>query len=160
MRHRVPVLPVFLRVMWLSLNGSLAPGQIALGVLFAGLVTLAVAALRPVSAWPRRFDVAVRLFFVVLVDVVRSNIAVGSVILGASRRQPHVGFMKIPLELRDPHGLAVLAMIITACPGSVWAGHDRESNVLTLHILDLQDEAAWIRTVKQRYERPLMEIFG
>jgi len=160
MRGRVPVLPVFLLVMWLALNGSFAPAQIALGVLFAGLVTLAVSALRPVSAWPRRFDVAVRLFVVVLVDVIRSNIAVGRIILGASKRQPHVGFVKIPLELRDPHGLAVLAMIVTACPGSVWAGHDTESNVLTLHILDLQDEVTWIRTVKQRYERPLMEIFG
>ncbi|HLR13383.1 MAG TPA: Na+/H+ antiporter subunit E, partial [Burkholderiaceae bacterium] len=34
-----------------------------------------------------------------------------------------------------------------------------EDNVLTLHVLDLKDEDAWRRTVQQRYEKPLMEIF-
>ena len=75
------------------------------------------------------------------------------------RQQPKIGFLQIPLEMRDPHGLAMLAVIITATPGTVWAGHDPADNVLTLHVLDLQDEAAWLQTIKQRYERPLMEIF-
>jgi multicomponent K+:H+ antiporter subunit E len=41
----------------------------------------------------------------------------------------------------------------------VWVDLDRNQGNLTLHILDLQDEAEWIQTIKQRYERPLMEIF-
>jgi multicomponent K+:H+ antiporter subunit E len=53
----------------------------------------------------------------------------------------------------------MLSIIITGTPGTVWAGHDPVGNILTLHVLDLQDEDAWIRTVKDRYERPLMEIF-
>lgn len=159
MKKAWSILPLVLFVMWLSLNGSASPGQIALGALFAGLITLATPALRPVRAWPRRPGVALRLLFLVLVDIIRSNIAVGAVILGASRRQPHIAFMKIPLEMRDPHGLAVLSMIVTACPGTVWAGYDRDKNVLTLHVLDLIDEATWVRTIKQRYETRLMEIF-
>ena len=69
------------------------------------------------------------------------------------------GVMKIQLDMRAPHGLAMLSIIVTATPGTVWAGHDAERNVLTLHVLDLQDEAAWVHTIKHRYERPLMEIF-
>lgn len=158
-RPLIPVLPVFLLAMWLLLNDSAAPGHIALGIVFALLITAAVAKLRPLPAWPRRLHVAVGLIARVLVDIVRSNLAVGRIILGASRRQPTIGFVKIPLDMRDPHGLAMLAVIITGTPGTVWAGHDAESNVLTLHVLDLKDEAAWVRTVKQRYERPLMDIF-
>ena len=155
----VPLMPVVLLLAWLLLNDSLSPGHLALGMGFGVLVTLAVARLRPLAARPRRLQVALGLAGRVLVDVVRSNLAVGSVILGASKRQPQVGFMKIPLEMRDPHGLAMLAMIVTATPGTVWAGHDADSNVLTLHVLDLIDEAAWMHTIKDRYERPLMEIF-
>ena len=79
--------------------------------------------------------------------------------LGAPHRQPRIGFLDIPLDLRDPHALATLAMIVTATPGTVWAGHDQANNILTLHILDLQNESAWIHTIKERYERPLREIF-
>jgi multicomponent K+:H+ antiporter subunit E len=96
----------------------------------------------------------------VLIDIVRSNIGVGRIILGFARgRAIHSGYLDIPLELRDPHGLAVLATIITSTPGTVWVGHDPERRVLTLHILDLEDGASWIRLIKDRYERPLLGIF-
>lgn len=156
---RVPLLPVVLALLWLLLNDSLSAGQVLLGIVFAGLVTLAARPLRPLPAWPRRLPVAIGLIWHVFIDIVHSNIGVGRVILGATRRQPTIGFVKIPLDLRDPHGLAMLSVIITGTPGTVWAGHDPAANVLTLHVLDLQDEAAWVRTIKHRYERPLMEIF-
>ncbi len=158
-RPLIPLLPVFLLLTWLLLNDSVAPGQVVLGAVFAVLITAGVARLRPLPAWPHRLYVAIGLIWHVFVDIVRSNLAVGRIIIGASRRQPTIGFMRIPLDLRDPHGLAMLAVIVTGTPGTVWAGHDAEHNVLTLHVLDLKDEAAWVRTIKQRYERPLMEIF-
>ncbi len=50
-------------------------------------------------------------------------------------------------------------MIVTATPGTVWAGLTAAEDELTLHVLDLEDEAGLIRTIKQRYEEPLMRIF-
>lgn len=158
-RPLIPLMPVFLLLTWLLLNDSVAPGQVVLGAVFAVLIIVAVARLRPLPAWPHRLYVAIGLIWHVFVDIVRSNLAVGRIILGASRRQPTIGFMQIPLDLRDPHGLAMLAVIVTGTPGTVWAGHDAEHNVLTLHVLDLKDEGTWVRTIKDRYERPLMEIF-
>lgn len=151
----VPLLLAF----WLLLNQSLAPGHWLLGLLFAVVVAALAKRLRPLGARPKRPLLAVQLLWHVFCDIVRSNIAVSSIILGAPHRQPRIGFLDIPLDLRDPHGLATLAMIVTATPGTVWAGHDQANNILTLHILDLQDEHVWIHTIKERYERPLREIF-
>lgn len=156
---RIPLLPVSLALVWLLANDSLAPGHILLALVFAVILTLASRPLRPLPAWPRRLYVAIGLIWHVFLDIVRSNIAVGSIILGAARRQPNAEFIDIPLRMRDPHGLAMLTIIITGTPGTVWAGHDPESNVLTLHVLDLLDAEAWVRIVQDRYERPLMEIF-
>ncbi len=50
-------------------------------------------------------------------------------------------------------------IIVTSTPGTVWAGLSPAGDALTLHVLDLKDEAEWIRLIKQRYERPLMRIF-
>lgn len=155
----VPLLPVVLALVWLLLNDSLSPGHVLLGIAFGLFVSAAVLPLRPLPAWPHRLHVALGLCWHVFLDIVRSNIGVGRVILGAARRQPTIGFLKVPLELRDPHGLAMLSVIVTGTPGTVWSGLDPQTNVLTLHILDLQDEDAWIRTIKDRYERPLREIF-
>jgi multicomponent K+:H+ antiporter subunit E len=99
------------------------------------------------------------LLWLVLVDIVRSNLAVLRIALRPSARGRVAGFLSIPLELRDPRGLAVLAGIVTATPGTSWAHYEAEANVLTLHVLDLVDEETWVRQFKDRYERRLMEIF-
>jgi multicomponent K+:H+ antiporter subunit E len=36
---------------------------------------------------------------------------------------------------------------------------DPAKGLLMIHVLDLIDEDEWVRKIKGRYERPLMEIF-
>jgi multicomponent K+:H+ antiporter subunit E len=85
--------------------------------------------------------------------------AVARIVLGLRRGERTAGFLTLPLELRDPRGLAVLACIITATPGTSWARYDAAGNAVTIHVLDLTDEARWVREFKARYERRLLEIF-
>jgi multicomponent K+:H+ antiporter subunit E len=152
-----PVMVVVLAALWLVLNQSLAPGHVVLGVLLALVLTWAASTLRPLHARIRRLDIAARLILVVFKDIVLNNLHVARIVLGPRAPRIRSGFVRIPLELRDPHGLAVLAVIVTATPGTVWAG--LSDGVLTLHVLDLADERAVVDVIKQRYERPLMRIF-
>ena len=151
-------LPVFLFVLWLVLNESLSAGQIALGVALALWFTWAASRLRPLRAKPRRLWKVIPLLLHVTVDVIKSNIAVAKLILNPRRNDFSPGFIKIPLTMRDPHGLAMLACIVTYTPGTVWVDLT-DDHSLKLHVLDLQHEGDWIRLVQDRYERPLMEIF-
>lgn len=149
-----------LLVLWLLLNNTAAIGQIVLGTVLGMVLVAAAAPLRPLRPHLRRPAVVVRLCFSVLIDIVQSNFAVARIILGLVRsREVRSGSMAIPLELRDPHALAVLAMIITSTPGTVWQGLSADRRELTIHVLDLVDEAHWVRKIKQRYERPLRDIF-
>jgi multicomponent K+:H+ antiporter subunit E len=159
--NRFPsLLAVALFIMWLLLNNSVAPGHLLLGAALAFFIARASHRMRPLQPRVRRVHRAIPLAGAVLLDIVRSNIAVARIVLGVTgSRKPTPGFIGVPLELRDPHGLAILAMILTATPGTVWVDLNADSSKLTLHVLDLQDEVQWVRTIKQRYERPLMEIF-
>jgi len=159
LRAVLSLFTLFLLGLWLLLGDTLAPRQWLLGLLLALLVLLFSANGRLEHARPRRAWAALVLLAHVLIDIVHSNFAVAGIVLRARRQPPDSGMMQIPLELRDPHGLAMLACIITATPGTVWAGLSADGAVLTLHVLDLHDEQAWIRTIKQRYEQPLREIF-
>lgn len=152
-----PLLSAVLLAMWLLLNESVAAGDVVLGALLAIGAGLALSVLQaPLelrSPW-----VACELIALVLVDVVRSNIAVTRIVLSPGRART-AGFVTIPLELRSPAGLAALACIITATPGTAWARFDSGSGAVTIHVLDLIDEEVWRSTVKERYERRLLEIF-
>jgi multicomponent K+:H+ antiporter subunit E len=155
-----PTLVLGLTALWLILQQSLAAGQLILGATLALLAAWASSELRPLRARLRRLDLAAALVLVVFTEIVRSNIHVGRIVLGlVPDREVRSGFVKIPLELRDPHGLAALATIVTATPGTVWAGLSPDGGFLTLHILDVEDEQKWIGYIKNRFERPLMRIF-
>lgn len=161
MRWRPPfaLLTAALLVMWLLLNGSVTPGSIILGGVLALGASWALLALDPPKARLRRPLAALRLALVVLVEIVRSNNAVARIILHTGARDRRSGFVPIPLDMRDPYGLATLACIITATPGTIWVEYDSARSTLLLHVLDLIDEEAWVRIIKDRYERRLMEIF-
>lgn len=155
-----PIASAGLLVLWLLLNQALSPGHILLGSVVALVGGWALSALGPPRTRPRRPGAIVRLAALVFADIVRSNIAVARIILGLQRSSRTSGFVEIPLELRDPHGLATLACIITSTPGTLWVDFDEPRGVLTIHVLDLVDETEWVRTIKGRYERLLLEIFG
>ena len=153
-----PVLGIFLFFIWMALGDAITPGRTLLGIVIAIVGTWLMAALRLDEPTMRKPMAAVRLFVAVSIDVIRSNIAVARII-GRPGRPQTSGFLVIPLEMRDPTALAILAGIITATPGTIWVSFDPRVGTLVLHILDLVDEAEWIRVIQGRYERMLMAVF-
>ena len=152
-----PLLSAVLLAAWLLLNESVAAGDVVLGALLAVGAGLAFSVLQAPQKL-RSPRAAGELIALVFADVVRSNIAVTRIVLSPGRART-AGFVTIPLELRNPAGLAALACIITATPGTAWARFDSASGTVTIHVLDLIDEDVWRSTVKERYERRLLEIF-
>ena len=159
-----PVLAATLGLMWLLLNMSVAPGTIILGAILgvgtSHLLTPLIAS--PDSApspRPRKPRVILKLCWTVLVEIVRSNYAVAKIVFGARAANRRSGFVRIPMNMRNPYGLTALAIIITATPGTVWVEYQSRDNSILLHVLDLIDEDEWIHIIRQRYEAPLMEIF-
>lgn len=161
MRRRLPypLLALCLFVMWLLLTQSFSPGQVLLGAIVAFLATHAMAALRPERSGLGAPRAILKLAGIVAVDIIRSNFAVAAIVL--FRREERVaGFVRLPLALRSRHGLTLLALIITATPGTIWVQFDRGRGILLVHVLDLVDEEEWVDLIKRRYEALLLEIFG
>ncbi|AZI35558.1 K(+)/H(+) antiporter subunit E [Caenibius tardaugens NBRC 16725] len=154
-----PMLSASLLLMWVLLTQSSSVGQLLLGSavsLFSGQV---MSALRPGRVKIRSLRPLPKLLGLVIVDIIRSNLAVAKIILlpGGKRIS---GFVTLPLDMRNEHGLAVLAVIITATPGTMWVQYDRAKQTLLVHVLDNVDEDAWIALIKGRYEALLVEMFG
>lgn len=155
-----PVLAVAIVAMWLLLKQSVSIGALLLGgiLALAAMAVLVTLALPPVRI--RRIRAAVNLFAFVLAEVIRSNNAVARLILTRKRRERRAQFVRVALETRNPYALAGLACILTATPGTVWVDYDSSDGTVLIHVLDLIDEEAWVRIVKDVYEERLLEIFG
>lgn len=153
-----PLLSLVLALLWPVLNQSWSLGQVLLGSLLAVVVPWFTEPWRESRPVLRRPAIAVRLALVVLKDIVTSNIDVARLILGReSNIRP--AFVWLPLSITDPHGIVVLAGVITMTPGTLSAELAEDRKHLLLHAFNVDDERALIETIKARYEAPLMEIF-
>lgn len=154
-----PLLSLALLAIWLVLNRDYSLGQVLLGALVATLVPRMTQSLRPTPVRIRHLGVAFRLFMQVGWDVLVWNCRVLRGTLASRDKLPRGGFVTVPLDLRDPNGLAVLAAIMCVIPGTIWSEIALDRSALLVHIFDLADAQDEITLIKTRYERPLMEIF-
>lgn len=153
-----PWIAVLLLAAWLLLQQSLALPTFVLGILLALGLSWVLAKLGLPRVRVRAPGTLAWLSVRVFGDIIRSNIAVATLVI-SGRQRGASGFVAIPLEITSPYALAMLACIITATPGTIWVSHDSERRLLVIHVLDLLDEGTWIRNIKRRYERPLLKIF-
>ena len=152
-----PWLTVLLALSWLLLQHTLAPFHLISAVLIGLVVPRLLRGFLP-AAQPVRFLPAVRLLGVVLWDIVTSNITVARLVLGPMSR-PHPAWFKVPLELRHPTAISLLANIITTTPGTVSCTIDEPGRYILVHALDCSDPAQMAADIKARYECPLLAIF-
>ena len=154
-----PVLSILLFIAWLLLSADLSLAHIVLAAILAWAIPYVcrsfLAGLPAVkSPWA-----ALRLLFVVTYDIVVANVVVARLILGSPKKLRPL-FVEMPITLTQPMSISLLASIITMTPGTVSAELTDDNRVLIIHALDCADPSALIADIQNRYEKPLMEIFG
>lgn len=153
-----PLLAFSLVIMWMLLN-SFSIGHLVLGSIVAVFASWAMASLRPAKPRLPRWYLLPKLVGIVLYDIVRSNIAVATIIFEGGGHERKSGFMVIQIDLKDKTALAVLAVVLTSTPGTAWLEYNSAQGTVLIHVLDLVDESVWRDLIKNRYEKLLMEIF-
>ncbi|KQP14974.1 Na+/H+ antiporter subunit E [Pseudorhodoferax sp. Leaf267] len=161
MKRLIPSPPLSgtLLIVWVLLHQSLHATTLLSGAILAIVVPLLTRSLRPATVRMRRPVVALRLAGDAIVDMLVSALNVARLVLTRRNARLNGYFVQIPLELRDPNGLAVLAMIMCLTPGTAWGELSFDRSTLLIHVFDLVDEEEFVARLKQRYERPLLEIF-
>ncbi len=153
-----PILSVIVALTWMALAQSTATSTLIFAVLLAIIIPKFVADF--VVATPHiRWHLAIKLFAVVLWDIVLSNFKVAKLILGSSNSlQPK--WIRVPLASEHEQVNSLLAMIITTTPGTVSAGIDMEHGDILVHCLNNEQPEQEIIDIKARYEQPLLAIFS
>ncbi len=154
-----PVLSFLLFVVWLLLVAEVSAAHVLLALFLAwGIPMLCRPFLKDLPPVRHAFA-ALRLVALVTYDIVLANIAVARLILGPTARLNPV-FVHVPLTLTQPMSISLLASIITMTPGTVSSDLSQDNKVLIVHALDCSDPEALVADIQQRYEKPLLEIFG
>ena len=154
-----PFLTILLAAVWILLQNELSAGMLVFGLILGIVIPILTARWwtdRPQGIRPLRM-----LAYVLLViwDIIVANVQVAWIILTKSNASMKPAWVVIPLDLREPEAISILAGTITLAPGTVSADLSDCGRYLLVHALDAEDPDAVRDDIKDRYERRLKEIF-
>jgi multicomponent K+:H+ antiporter subunit E len=154
-----PFLTLTLIVVWQMLVNKLTFGNLVLGTILGLIIPIITS-----PYWPNRPRLSslpriVEFVLVVLWDICVANVQVAIIILFKTNANTKPAWITIPLELRTPEAITVLAGTITMTPGTVSSDLSADGRSLLVHCLDAPDPDAVRDDIKARYERRLKEIF-
>lgn len=154
-----PVLSLMIAATWLLLQESLAVPQLITAAVLGWLLPRLLNGFLGPATRLRAPLTLLRFTALVLWDIVVSNITVAKLVLDP-RARPQPAWVCVPLLLQHPTAISLLASVITTTPGTVSCVVDEQRREILVHALDCSDPAELIAQIRQRYEAPLMEIFG
>ncbi|MBE0452639.1 Na+/H+ antiporter subunit E [Roseovarius autotrophicus] len=154
-----PYLTLLLLVVWQMLVNKITLGNLVLGLILGILIPLVTAPYWPNTPRLRSIPRIVEYVLLVLWDICVANVQVAYIILFKSNANTRPAWVTIPLELKTPEAITVLAGTITLTPGTVSSDLSADGRSLLVHCLDAPDPESVRDQIKARYERRLMEIF-
>ena len=146
-----PILTLILAVVWTLLQNSVSAGMVVFGIILGIIIPLLTAAYWPDRPQGFRLGKMISYSGVVLWDIVLANIQVAKVVLFVPNSALKPAWIVIPLDLKQPEAITILAGTITLTPGTVSADLSDEGHSLLVHVLHTDDPDGEVTTIKSRY---------
>lgn len=155
------ILFIWLVVMWVILWGEISWGNILGGVTIALLIAIIVPMPRlPIGELNFNFNALLRLFASWSIDFIVASFQVAWL---AVRRAdpPPSAVIHVPMRTREDLTLATAMALINLQPGGIIIDIDKETHLLTMHILDASSTSKIDKTIAQltRFERRIVRAF-
>lgn len=154
-----PLLTLLLAVVWILLQNEFSAGMAVFGVILGIIITKATAIWWPERPGSIHLGKMFSYALLVIWDILVANIQVAWIVLTVPNSRLKPAWVVIPLELKQPEAITVLAGTITLTPGTVSADLSDEGHSLLVHALHTDDPDSVRDEIKERYERRLLEIF-
>jgi multicomponent K+:H+ antiporter subunit E len=154
-----PRLSSMLFVLWLLLVNHITMGSLVMAALLAIIIPLLTAAYWPGCPLVGDMPAFGAYVLLVLYDVITANIEVVRIVLFKPTKDIQSAWICVPLDIKTPEAIALLAGTITMTPGTLTADMAPDGRALLVHALHAPDPQAVCDEIKARYEARLKRIF-
>jgi multicomponent K+:H+ antiporter subunit E len=154
-----PFLTLILAIVWMLLQNEVSAGMAVFGIILGIIIPWGTSIWWPDTPKGFRLSKMITYSFMVMWDILVANVQVAWIVLTVPNAKLKPAWIVIPLELREPEAITVLAGTITLTPGTVSADLSDQGHSLLVHVLHTDDPDAVRDEITSRYQRRLLEIF-
>lgn len=152
-------LNVALTVFWGLLHQAGDAGTLLTGYALGAVIVYFISRATDSNFYLRRVAAAVELFLVFVKEVIAANIKVAYQVLHPGL--PVVpGFLQLPLNVKTDGQITLLALLITMTPGTLSVDVSDDRRYLIVHALDVTDPEGTKASIKEAFERRILEVLS
>lgn len=151
------LLNIVIAVVWVLLHNTWDIGTFVIGYAIGLTMMYLIYRFLPQPFYLRRAVACIKLFVLFNVELIKSGIAVARQVL-SPKLHIRPGIIAVPTELSSDLEITLLANCITLTPGTLVIEVSPENDMLYVHALDIDDEAQLIDSIKNSFEKAIMEV--
>ena len=155
-----PLLTLILTLVWMLLQNEISAGMIVFGFILGVIIPWGTSIWWPDTPKGFRGGKMISYSLIVIWDIIVANIEVAWIVISVPTAKLKPAWIVVPLTLREPEAITMLAGTITLTPGTVSADLSDQGHSLLVHALHTDDPDAVRDDIKSRYEARLLEIFS
>ena len=151
------LLNLILTIVWVALTGSFEFINFAFGFVLTFLILWIISSDKTDRKYFRVIPSIISFFFYFIYELIKANIQVAyDVITPTMYMKP--GIVSVPLDANTDLEITLLANVISLTPGTLSLDVSDDRKVLYVHAMYIHDKDEFIRSIKDGFEKKLLNI--
>lgn len=146
-----------LSLLWSFVTGNVTVANLVVGFVLGYVVLMFAERVPGFRSTATRIWKSVALLLFFLRELWASNLNVAYLVISA-RPKLAPGVVAVPLEVRTDTEITLLANLITLTPGTMSVEVSDDRRVLYVHGVDVTDRDGFIRSIKDGFEKRIIEV--
>ena len=151
------LLNFILAFVWMFLKTSYSPASFFVGYFFGLLIIYIFRRFFTSRFYLLRVVAVLNLIYIFTLELILSNIAVLKAVL-RPKLNIKPGIFAFPTELKEDWEITTLANLITLTPGTLVVDVSPDNKILYVHAMDISDADEAIQSIKNTFEKAIMEV--
>ncbi|MFT9598998.1 Na+/H+ antiporter subunit E [Mesobacillus sp.] len=151
------LLNFILAFVWMFLKTSYSPASFFVGYFFGLLIIYIFRRFFTSRFYLLRVVAVLNLIYIFTLELILSNVAVLKAVL-RPKLNIKPGIFAFPTELKEDWEITTLANLITLTPGTLVVDVSPDNKILYVHAMDISDADEAIQSIKNTFEKAIMEV--
>ncbi|OMF60255.1 Na+/H+ antiporter subunit E [Paenibacillus sp. FSL R5-0490] len=151
------LLNMFLGFMWMFLTTTYDPVAFLKGFLFGLLIIFVFRRFFQSRFYLLRVIAVINLLLIFIKELILANISVLKVVL-KPKLDMKPGIFAFPTDLEKDWQITILANLITLTPGTLTISVSDDNKILYVHAMDMGEVQDEIDSIKNSFEKAIMEV--
>lgn len=151
------LLNFILAFLWMFLQNSMDASTFLIGYLLGLLILFGMRRFFSSRFYLLRVVAVINLLMIFIKELILANLAVLKVIL-KPKLDIQPGIFALPTKLTSDWELTILSNLITLTPGTFVIDISKDKKIIYIHAIDIPDVEEVIESIKNSFEKAIMEV--